>query len=87
MEIHVKYSLEWANVPSVTRPPNKVSMASWNMRYSAISTAPLTMETITALPMLPEAFLSSRAPRLRLTKVQQPSPIITAMASATTVSG
>ena len=41
----------------------------------------------TALPTLRLALETSFWPRLMLTKAQQPSPIITAMASATTVSG
>ena len=40
-----------------------------------------------ALPTLRVASWGSRLPRHRLTKAQQPSPIITAMARATTVSG
>ena len=41
----------------------------------------------TALPTLFLAFSVLPIPRLRLTKAQQPSPIITAMARAMTVSG
>ena len=40
-----------------------------------------------ALPTLVLAAARSPCPRLKLTKAQQPSPIITAIASATTVSG
>lgn len=40
-----------------------------------------------ALPMLLWAASRLPAPRLMLTKAQQPSPIITAMDRATTVSG
>ena len=43
--------------------------------------------SVTALPMLRWAFSLFREPRQMLTKAQQPSPIITASASATTVSG
>lgn len=41
----------------------------------------------TALPMLRRALSVSPAPRQMLTNAQQPSPIMTATASATTVSG
>ena len=49
-------------------------------------TLPASVMT-TELPTLFFAVSGCRLPRLMLTYAQQPSPIITAMASATTVSG
>jgi len=48
---------------------------------------PIPALITTALPMLLCASDAFFAPRLMLTNAQQPSPIITANASATTVSG
>ena len=45
------------------------------------------MHSTTELPTLRWAFSFCPEPRLRLTKAQQPSPIMTASARATTVSG
>ena len=62
-------------------------MPSAKMRYSAIKTRlPATVNT-TALPTLRLASFISFLPSAMLTKAQQPSPTMTAMASATTVSG
>ncbi len=47
----------------------------------------MAIHSSTALPMLLWASSRFPAPRLMLTKAQQPSPIITASARATTVSG
>ena len=52
-----------------------------------VNTMLLTRHSTTALPTLRFALGTSFCPRLMLTKAQQPSPIITAMASATTVRG
>ena len=71
----------------MTLPPNSVSIGSMKTRYSAVSTALDATQAITALPMLRWALSRWLAPRLMDTKAQAPSPIITAMASATTVSG
>ena len=64
-----------------------VRMLSAKIRYTAVSTTPHSTLSTTALPTLLLARFSSLAPRHRLTKAQQPSPIITAMARATTVRG
>ena len=45
------------------------------------------MQRMTEQPMLRWASSCAPEPRLMLTKAQQPSPIMTASASATTVSG
>ena len=71
----------------MTRPPKTVRIWDWKMKYSAVSTRLLTMLSTTALPMLRWARSFWRRPSAMLTNAQQPSPIITAMASATTVSG
>ena len=52
-----------------------------------MSTTPEITLSTTALPMLRCASSVLFAPRHMLTKAQQPSPIMTAMDSATTVSG
>ena len=52
-----------------------------------VNTMLLTRHSTAALPTLRFALGTSFCPRLMLTKAQQPSPIITAMASATTVRG
>ena len=57
------------------------------MKYTAIKTRLVETDNTTALPTLRLAFSSSFLPRAILTKAQQPSPIMTAMASATTVRG
>ncbi len=57
------------------------------MRYTAVKTRLLTTHNTTALPTLRLALSTSFLPSAMLTKAQQPSPTMTAMASATTVSG
>ena len=62
-------------------------MASLNIRYIAIrSRLEATIRT-TEFPTLFFAVCVSFFPRLRLTNAQHPSPIITAIARAITVSG
>ena len=56
-------------------------------RYTAVRTRLLATLNTTALPTLRFALPTSLLPSAMLTKAQQPSPIMTAMASATTVSG
>ena len=68
-------------------PPNIEMIASAKMRYSAVRTRLLAIDSTTALPTLFLASPTSPLPSEMLTNAQQPSPIITAMASATTVSG
>ena len=58
-----------------------------NMRYTAVRTRLLATLNTTALPTLRLALSTSFLPSAMLTKAQQPSPTMTAMASATTVSG
>ena len=58
-----------------------------NMRYTAVRTRLLATDNTTALPTLRLALSTSFLPSAMLTKAQQPSPTMTAMASATTVSG
>ena len=62
-------------------------MGSMKIRYAAISTTLLIRHRRMAVPMLLWASSLLLAPREMLTKAQQPSPIITAMERATTVSG
>lgn len=57
------------------------------MRYTAVRTRLLTTDNTTALPTLRLALSTSFLPSAMLTKAQQPSPNMTAIASATTVSG
>ena len=57
------------------------------MRYTAVRTRLLVTLNTTALPTLRLALSTSFLPSAMLTKAQQPSPTMTAMASATTVSG
>ena len=57
------------------------------MRYTAVRTRLLATINTTALPTLRLALSTSFLPSAMLTKAQQPSPTMTAMASATTVSG
>jgi len=71
----------------LTVPPNIAMIASLNIRYIAISTRLDTIINTTELPTLFLADFVSSFPRLKLTKAQHPSPIITAIASAITVSG
>jgi len=68
-------------------PPNIEIMASAKTRYSTVRTRLLAIDSTTALPTLFLASPTSPLPSEMLTNAQQPSPIITAMASATTVSG
>ena len=56
-------------------------------RYTAVRTRLPAILNTTALPTLRLALSTSFLPSAMLTKAQQPSPIMTAMASATTVSG
>ena len=56
-------------------------------RYIAVRTRLPAILNTTALPTLRLALSTSFLPSAMLTKAQQPSPIMTAMASATTVSG
>ena len=56
-------------------------------RYIAVRTRLLTITMIMAFPTLFLAVFRSFFPRLMLTKAQQPSPTITAIARATTVRG
>ena len=57
------------------------------IKYSAVKiTLPATVST-TALPTLRFALSDSFLPSAILTKAQQPSPTITAIARATTVNG
>ena len=64
-----------------------VMIESAKMRYSAVSSTLHATASTAALPTLFFASPTSPLPSEMLTKAQQPSPIITAMASATTVSG
>ena len=57
------------------------------MRYIAVRTRLLATLSTTALPTLRLALSTSFLPSAMLTKAQQPSPTMTAMANATTVSG
>ena len=57
------------------------------MRYIAVRTRLLATLNTTALPTLRLALSTSFLPSAMLTKAQQPSPTMTAMANATTVSG
>ena len=57
------------------------------MRYTAVRTRLLVTLNTTALPTLRLALSTSFLPSAMLTKAQQPSPTMTAMARATTVSG
>ena len=61
--------------------------SSASSRYTAVSTTLLPTDRTTALPTLRFARSASPRPSAMLTNAQQPSPIITAIASATTVSG
>ena len=56
-------------------------------RYIAVRAKLPAILNTTALPTLRLALSTSFLPSAMLTKAQQPSPIMTAMASATTVSG
>ena len=67
--------------------PNMAIMLSEKMRYMAVKARLLTRINTTALPTLRFALAVSFLPSAILTKAQQPSPIMTAMARATTVSG
>ena len=62
-------------------------MLSAKTRYTAVRTRPPATDSTTALPTLRLALPISLLPSAMLTKVQQPSPTMTAIASATTVSG
>ena len=62
-------------------------MSDEKSRYSAVNTRLPARVITTAPPTLRFAFCCSPFPRLMLTKAQQPSPTMTATASATTVSG
>ena len=65
-----------------------IANASYLGSYgNAANTMLLTRHITTALPTLRFALGTSFCPRLMLTKAQQPSPIITAIARATTVRG
>ena len=66
---------------------NMAMMLFAKIRYTAVRIRLPTMIKTTALPTLRFARAVSFRPSAMLTKAQQPSPIITAMASATTVSG
>ena len=68
-------------------PPNMVRMGSSKTREAAVTTRLTMMQRMTEQPMLRWASSCAPEPRLMLTKAQQPSPIMTASASATTVSG
>ena len=68
-------------------PPNIEMMGSAKPRYSAVSTRLLATDNTTALPTLFLASPTSPLPSEMLTNAQQPSPIITATARATTVRG
>ena len=56
-------------------------------RYTAVRTRLPAILNTTALPTLRLALSTSFLPSAMLTKAQQPSPTMTAIASATTVSG
>lgn len=71
----------------MTVPPNMAMMPSAKIRYTAVSTRLAATVSTTALPTLRQARCRSLRPRAMLTKAQQPSPTITAMARATTVRG
>ena len=70
---------------------NCQKMLEINCHFLLESTCRLQIPAITvsttAFPMLLLASLGLFMPRLKLTNAQQPSPIITAMASAITVRG
>ena len=85
--IQKKYSCAFSNVPALTRPPNHVSSVSGNSRYAAIRTSPATTLTVTVPPTARWDSSCFPAPSIRLTNAQQPSPSMTAIASAATVSG
>ncbi len=71
----------------MTRPPKKVRRGSASSRYRAQRITPAPTDRVTELPKL---FLASPifpAPMRMLTQAQHPSPIMTAIASATTVRG
>ena len=87
IDIQKKYSFEYAKVASLTVPPNMAISGSSNSKYTTARTMPASTDSSMAFPILRSASSGLPRPRLRLTKAQQPSPIITAMASATTVSG
>ena len=71
----------------MTVPPNIAMMPSLNSRYTVQRIRLLTIVIRTEFPTLFFALSGSLLPRLKLTKAQQPSPIITAIARAMTVSG
>ena len=76
----------------VTGKPKNVSIMPTELERAfehgiAVKTRLLITVMITELPTLFFAVCPSFLPRLILTKAQQPSPIITAIARATTVSG
>lgn len=71
----------------MTRLPKSVKIGSAKMRYAAVSVRLASTQSTTALPTLLCARSVSPAPSEMLTNAHAPSPIITAMASATTVSG
>ena len=83
----VKYSLESSNVRSLTMPPNAARIGLLNIKYITVSTALTSRQITTALPTVLCASSSFFAPRLMLTNVQAPSPIITASDSAIIVIG
>lgn len=57
------------------------------IRYTAVIKALAITVSKAAFPILRDASPARFRPRLRLTKAQQPSPIITATASTITASG
>ena len=57
------------------------------IRYTPQRTKPLTITIMMEFPTLFLAVSGCFLPRFRLTNAQHPSPIMTAMASAITVSG
>lgn len=85
--IQKKYSFANANVFSLTVPPNMAINSSEKIRYNMHSTMPPAAESTTALPTPLCASSRLSAPSDMLTNAQQPSPIITAIARAMTVSG
>ena len=85
--IQKKYSFEKRKVSSLTLPPNMASIPSSKARYIAVTVKLTSRLSTTEQPTLRCASSRAPEPRQMLTKAQQPSPIITARARATTVSG
>lgn len=85
--IQKKYSRLRLQVSSLTLPPKRVKSGSIRRRQSAVSTRLLTMVRTMAFPTDFSAFSLFPSPSEMLTKAQAPSPSITAIARARTVSG